>query len=219
MPMGSRPLKEDFPNQHKDSAAAQQVAGVDELKDPHMAGFWSAILPGTVALNAHLFVPLWSQLFKLAFKAHQSSFIPPGTCTWDSKRNIKSNKLTFLNCQLWVLLRFIAVSLNQTAFEINWEIRSASQLGTKQQVCFLQHCFSSSAFSLHSWQRCFSKCHPHTTRPKRTPREHPRLGKQWRSCGILSYQKTSLNISSLKQPGNREHKENSNSYTACSFIA
>lgn len=57
-----------LPKLQEDSEAAQQVAGADELKDSHMASFRSAFLPGTVALNAHLFVPLGSQLFKLAFK-------------------------------------------------------------------------------------------------------------------------------------------------------
>lgn len=42
-----------------------QVAGADELKDPHMAGFWSAIPPGMVALNALLPVLLWSKLFQI----------------------------------------------------------------------------------------------------------------------------------------------------------
>lgn len=74
MPMGFRPQKEGkFPNQQEDSAAAWQADGADELKDPH---FWSAILPETVALNALLSVPLWSRLFKLAFKAHQSYLFP-----------------------------------------------------------------------------------------------------------------------------------------------
>lgn len=42
-----------------------QVAGADELKDPHIAGFWSAILPGTTALNALLPMTLWSKLFQI----------------------------------------------------------------------------------------------------------------------------------------------------------
>lgn len=62
--MGSRLQKAGFPNWQEDSAV-WQVAGADELKDAHMAGFWSAVPPGTVALNALLPMPLRSKLFQI----------------------------------------------------------------------------------------------------------------------------------------------------------
>lgn len=68
MPMGSRPQKENFPISKKTLQQHGKLQG--QMKDPHMAGFWSAILPGTVASSALLSVSLWSQLFQLAFKAH-----------------------------------------------------------------------------------------------------------------------------------------------------
>lgn len=60
-----------------------------------MAGFWSAIPPGTVALNVLLSVPLWSKLFQIPQPLrHIRVHLFPQALVFRALRNIKSDMLS-----------------------------------------------------------------------------------------------------------------------------